>query len=103
MPPFTGGKDSGINIGEFSSEWSGGGGVEGEGDGGSSKELEALVRHEQQAAVNESLDKLQAGLNDAKVQLLEFLIHCSFSLIDIVNAERERERERGERERERER
>ena len=63
------GKDSGINIRETSSsEWSRGvGGEEGDEKEGSSKELDALVRQEEQAVVNESLGKLQAGLNDAKV------------------------------------
>ena len=53
---------------ELSSEellWSGGGG--GGEEEGWSEELEALVRQEQQAAVNESLQRLQTGLNEAKV------------------------------------
>ena len=53
--------------------WSGGGGGGGEekegggGEEGWSEELEALIRQEQQTAVNESLQRLQTGLNEAKV------------------------------------
>lgn len=60
--------------------WSGGGGrgEEREGGGGEegwSEELEALVRQEQQAAVNESLQRLQTGLNEAKVSEILSLSH----------------------------
>ena len=60
-------RDSGINIREFSSEDVLSGGVGREERDGGAHELEALARQEKQAAVNESLMKLQTGLSEAKV------------------------------------
>ena len=81
-------------IRELSSEdllWGGGGGggEEREGGEGWSEELEELVRQEQQAAVNESLHRLQTGLNEAKVGgdfSLSLSLSCMFvhSREDVV-------------------